>query len=82
MGDDITYGLTRELSRISLPPSIRVSIVKYVPYGGIHEVMPYLVRRAEENRGMLAGSMLEREELFEEVKKRILRQLRAGLNRD
>lgn len=82
MGDDITYGLTRALNNISLPPSVRVSIVKAIPYGGLHDVMPYLVRRAEENRGMLGGSMLEREALYDELKRRILRQLGFGLNRN
>jgi proline dehydrogenase len=81
MRDDITYGLTRELSNISLPPAIRVAVVKYVPYGGLHDVMPYLVRRAEENRGMLRGSILEREALYDEVKRRILRHFGLGLNR-
>jgi hypothetical protein len=28
---------------------------KYVPYGPIHEVMPYLVRRAQENSTLLGS---------------------------
>lgn len=79
MGNDITFGLIRELNKVSLPSSVKVSIVKYIPYGGLHDTMPYLVRRAEENRGMLRGSMLEREALFAELKKRTWEFLGLGL---
>jgi len=82
MGDDITYGLVRELGRSTLTFSPNVSIVKYIPYGGLRDVMPYLVRRAEENRDMLRGSMLEREAYFTEIRKRMLSLLGLGLNRD
>ena len=82
MGDDITYGLVRGLSSISLPQSVNISIIKYVPYGGLHDVMPYLVRRAEENRGMLRGSMLEREALYDEVKRRIMGHIGLDLSQD
>jgi proline dehydrogenase len=70
MGDDITYGLVREMKSLNVPVS-KVSVVKYIPYGSLNEVLPYLVRRAEENRGMLGGSILEREALYDEVKRRI-----------
>jgi proline dehydrogenase len=82
MGDDITYGLVRGLSSLSLPPSINISIVKYVPYGSLREIMPYLVRRAEENRGMLRGSMLEREVLYDELKRRFMGYIGLGLSKD
>ena len=55
-------------------PSGKVSVVKYIPYGSLNEVLPYLVRRAEENRGMLGGSILEREALYDEIKRRIARR--------
>ena len=82
MGDDITYGLVRGLTSLSLPPSVNISIVKYVPYGGLHEVIPYLVRRAEENRGMLRGSILEREALYDEMKRRVMEYIGLGLSQD
>jgi proline dehydrogenase len=72
MGDDITYGLVREMQNMDIPPG-KVSVVKYIPYGSLNEVLPYLVRRAEENRGMLGGSILEREALYDEIKRRIAR---------
>ena len=73
MGDDITYGLVREMQNLKVPVG-KVSVVKYIPYGGLNEVLPYLVRRAEENRGMLGGSILEREALYDELKRRVARQ--------
>lgn len=73
MGDDITYGLVHEMKSQNIPPA-KVSVVKYIPYGNLNEVLPYLVRRAEENRGMLGGSILEREALFDEIKRRIRRR--------
>lgn len=39
MSDNISFNLAAE----------RYNVVKYVPYGPILEVMPYLIRRAEEN---------------------------------
>jgi proline dehydrogenase len=79
MGNDITYGLVQGLNKISLTPHVQVSVIKYIPYGGIRDVMPYLVRRAEENRGMLGGSILEREALFVELKRRTGEFLGIGL---
>jgi proline dehydrogenase len=81
MGDDLTYAMLR--ARENLPfGSAKVSIVKYIPYGGLHDVLPYLVRRAEENRGMLRGSILEREALWFEVKRRFSSMFQMSFNRD
>jgi len=43
---------------------------KYVPYGPIHEVLPYLIRRAEENSDMLGGVGKERALLLNELLRR------------
>lgn len=39
MSDNISFNLA----------ALRYNVVKYVPYGPIEDVMPYLIRRAEEN---------------------------------
>ena len=44
---------------------------KYMPYGPVQEVLPYLQRRAHENKGFLKGAMQERHLITSELKRRL-----------
>ena len=46
------------------------NVVKYVPYGPIETVMPYLFRRAEENTSIAGQSSRELELITKEIKRR------------
>ncbi|XP_076959818.1 proline dehydrogenase 2, mitochondrial-like [Bidens hawaiensis] len=46
-------------------------VSKYLPFGPVSEIMPYLLRRAEENKGLLSSSHLDRHLMMKELKRRM-----------
>ena len=61
MCDHVTYGLGAR----------GYDAFKYVPYGPIQEVVPYLIRRVEENSDVMGGVGKERELLTMELSRRL-----------
>uniref|UniRef100_A0A7N0VBI3 Proline dehydrogenase n=1 Tax=Kalanchoe fedtschenkoi TaxID=63787 RepID=A0A7N0VBI3_KALFE len=62
MADALSFGLRNAGFNVS----------KYMPFGPIDKIIPYLLRRAEENRGLLSASTLDRQLIREELKKRFV----------
>ena len=60
MSDHISYNLAR----------LGYNVTKYVPYGPIREVVPYLVRRAEENTSIAGQTGRELALLIRELERR------------
>lgn len=60
MSDHISFNLAKH----------GYNVVKYVPYGPIREVMPYLIRRAEENTSVSGQTGRELSLIMEEMKRR------------
>ncbi|KAK8934041.1 hypothetical protein KSP39_PZI015995 [Platanthera zijinensis] len=67
MADGLSLGLRNAGFQVS----------KYLPFGPVEQVIPYLLRRAEENRGFLSTSTLDRDLIRKELKRR----LRAAVQR-
>lgn len=61
MADNLTFNLGEE----------GYSAYKYVPYGKVSEVMPYLIRRAQENSAVLGNANRELALLYEELGRRL-----------
>ncbi|KAH0844278.1 LOW QUALITY PROTEIN: hypothetical protein HID58_091964, partial [Brassica napus] len=62
MSDALSFGLKRAGFNVS----------KYMPFGPVETAIPYLVRRAYENRGMMASGALDRQLLRMELKRRLM----------
>ena len=62
MSEHITYNLSDS----------GYNVAKYVPYGPVKDVMPYLIRRAEENTSVAGQTTRELSLLQKEKKRRIL----------
>ncbi|KAG9139275.1 hypothetical protein Leryth_011282 [Lithospermum erythrorhizon] len=63
------YGMSEVLSFALRNAGFQVS--KYLPFGNVELIMPYLLRRAEENRGLLSTSILDRQLMRKELVRRI-----------
>jgi proline dehydrogenase len=61
MADNLTYNLGKH----------GYNVYKYVPYGKVKEVMPYLLRRAQENSAMLGSASHELRLLRSEMSRRM-----------
>ena len=60
MSDNITFNLASE----------GFNVIKYLPYGPIKEVIPYLIRRAEENTSVKGQTSRELELIKKELERR------------
>ena len=62
MSDHISYNLAH----------LNYNVAKYVPFGPVKDVMPYLIRRAEENTSVAGQTNRELNLLKQERKRRKL----------
>jgi proline dehydrogenase len=55
------------------------SVFKYVPYGKVEEAIPYLLRRAAENRDVLKGNKIELQLIYQEIARRLRKRFTRKL---
>ena len=67
-------GLERTYERRGLTWLLTVQAYKYVPFGEVEQVIPYLVRRAQENSSVLGGVEKEKKMVASEIRRRLFRQ--------
>jgi proline dehydrogenase len=60
MGDNISYGLAKN----------GYNVCKYLPYGPVHDAVPYLIRRAEENTATAGQVSRELDYVAKEMRRR------------
>lgn len=60
MSDNLTFNLA----------NAGFNVAKYVPYGQVHEVVPYLIRRAEENSSVTGDMTREHKLVLQELRRR------------
>ena len=64
--------IIKNLNKDHLTGQAGHKVFKYVPYGPVKEVLPYLHRRAQENQSILGGrAELERKMMWTELFARI-----------
>lgn len=61
MAETLSFGLKNAGFQVS----------KYLPFGPVEHIMPYLLRRAEENRGLLSTSYMDRLLMRKELSRRL-----------
>lgn len=69
MADTLTYHISTAFSASGSP-----LVLKYLPYGAIAEVLPYLGRRAIENKTVLSGeggAVMETGRAWREIRRRV-----------
>jgi proline dehydrogenase len=71
MSDHITYNLA----------SRGYNVVKYLPYGPVKSVLPYLIRRAEENTAIAGQMGRELSNLKTEIYRRQIERQKKTLSR-